>query len=102
MNTTINASWVGDDLRFTVNVTNTNDGSVKDLTGATVEVKAKKGGTTVAGTATLTDAANGQISVVFNDGDLSAGRWNVQVRATLSGDTQTVLSAEHEVKVSNF
>ena len=102
MDTTINASWAGDDLRFVVNVTNTNDASVKNLTGATVEVKAKKGATTVAGTATLTDAANGVITATFNNGDLTAGTWIIQVRATLSGDTQTVLSASHKVEVSNF
>ncbi len=64
-------------------------GLVQDLTGATVVAIAKrKGAAPVDGAATVVDETT--VQVVFAAGSLSVGVWEVQIRATKSGQTMTI------------
>lgn len=93
-------SWATDSFEAEVTVTVDPGGAAKNLTGATVATLAAGPGGTVAGTATVTDAANGVIAISFDAGDLSAGIWRVQVRVTLSGEVQTVYDDTVQVRAS--
>ena len=100
----ITDSYEGDELSFEVTVNeNGVSGSPKDLTGATVECNAVMGGVTIAAdTVELAVAASGTINVVFQEDSLTRGRWRIQVRATISNETQTVFDGVHQVLNSNF
>lgn len=79
------------------------DGQAVNLDGAAVEVSAMRRGVVVAGLAAVEDAPSGLVGLSFAAGDLGQiGHWLVQVKVTLSGVTQTVLSAPILVKASNF
>lgn len=98
----LESTWDGDTLRIRATILRTSDNTVKDLTGMTgVVASAKKSTTTVSGVVSVTDAVNGVITAVF-DGLLEEGNWLVQIRGTLDGDTQTVLSKWINVKPSVF
>lgn len=72
--------------RFTVK----QNGTVKNLTGASAVTLATNGTTVISGTVDLTGAASGLVAVLFPAGSFAAGDWEVQVRVTLGGETQTV------------
>ena len=97
---TIPAIHDGDTLSILVTVEES--AVAKDLTGATVATSAKGAGSsnTIAGTATLSNAAGGEVLVEYGAGDLSVGTWNVQLRVTLSGDIQTVYDDDVTVQTS--
>lgn len=75
------------------------DGSIKDLTGATISALAQHEVTrevvSVAG-ASVSDAANGITSFPVDGPDLSVGQWKYQITVTLGSDIQ---AAEYGVKV---
>ena len=78
-------------------------GSVKDISGATVEASAiNPSGTKVAGTATITSAVDGTISVLYSAGDLTLGNWKLQVKVTIASEVQTVSEDKVTVKETAF
>lgn len=81
-------SYVLDTLAIIVNWTN-EDGTAKDLTGGSVVAFASSGGVTYELTAVILDATAGQVRISSDPGDLPAGLYQVQTRATVSGITQT-------------
>lgn len=72
--------------RFTVK----QNGTPKVLTGGSAVALATNGTTVITGTADMTNAASGQVVAIFPAGSFAAGDWEVQVRVTLGGETQTV------------
>lgn len=72
--------------RFTVR----QDGTPKPLTGGSAVALATNGVAIITGTADMSGAAAGQVLAIFPAGSFSAGDWEVQVRVTLGGETQTV------------
>lgn len=66
------------------------DGSTKNLSGATAVAVATNGTQAISGVVNLASAATGEIGVVFSAGAMATGNWEVQVRVTLNGETQTV------------
>ena len=99
-------TYQGDQLAVQIPVTHEGgdlDGQAVDLTGATVEVSARRRGLTVTATATLADAVGGVIEAEFAPGDLDkTGQWRAQARVTLAGVPQTVAAFEILVTVSIF
>lgn len=79
----------------------TASGAAFDLTGASVEVLAKKHGMeTVALSASITDAPGGIITVTVTSDQLDNGVYTLQVRVTKAGQIQTVTEALIAVKLS--
>lgn len=66
------------------------NGTAFPMTGATVTASASDSATTVAGTVDMSQAGAAEIGVSFAAGALTVGDWEIQVRATLAGQTQTV------------
>ena len=89
-------TYEGDTLAILVAVSE--DGVAKDLTGATVNAVAQRAdgrsNPDVSGVAALVSEAGGTVSIDFDAGDLAAGLWRLQLRATLGGETQTVAEVE--------
>lgn len=83
----MSALTVGSQYRFLATITK--DGSVWDLTGATVRVHFKKpDGTTFSAAASIFNAAAGQVSYDCSTSDLSvAGNWTRCWQITLGGLT---------------
>lgn len=73
-------------------------GAPMPLTGATVVARASDGETSIIGSVDTSDSANGWIGALFAAGAFAAGNWEVQVRVSLAGETQTV--ARSFVRVS--
>jgi len=61
-----------------------------NLASASVEAVATRGQSSVAATIDMSGAASGEIGVIFPAGAMGEGAWDLQVRATWSGETQTV------------
>ena len=75
---------------FRMKVTVLENGAPKDMSGAAVSVLASTGRSTVAAAVNLANAAAGEIGFIFAAGAFQVGNAEVQVRATLNGETQTV------------
>ena len=73
--------FAADGLRFDLEVA-MEDPDIPALTGAAVEVFASLGGAEVEGVAEVTGPT--RVRCTFAPGALAAGRWLVQVRATLA------------------
>lgn len=92
-------TYEADDLIINVNTTFEAGSEITSLIGGTVEAKAKSAvGTLITGTATITDADT--VRVAFAEGALAAGVYELQVRATVSGNTQTIAADTIEVRAS--
>ena len=82
-----------DDLIIRIPVTFEPGSEITSLTGGTAEAVAQStsGAVITANAAAITGGS--EIRVTFNDGRLPAGVYALQVRATVSGVTQTVAEA---------
>jgi hypothetical protein len=89
--------YTADDLVIMVNVTFEPDAEIQSLTGGTVEARAKSGAAPVINASSCTITATDKVRVVFSDGVLPEGVYTLQVRATVSGNTQTI--AEEQITV---
>src|SRR5690554_1418376 len=72
-----------------------------NLTGASVEAVAQRtGGEAKSATATVTDAPGGIVTVSFAPDSLASAVYQLQVRATLGAEVQTVLATSIHVRQS--
>jgi len=96
------ASYVGDDLVLALTVREgAAGGPVKDLGGASVEATAQRPGAAVTPVAaTVSDPASGEITLDFGKRLDVPGRWRIQVRVTLAGSAETVLSDVIDIRAS--
>ena len=78
---------------FKLLVTVLRAGAAMNMSAATLSAVASNGLTSVAGAIDTSQAASGQIGVSFSAGALTVGNWDVQLRATIGGETQTVARA---------
>lgn len=83
-------TWAADSYSILIPVTYSDTGEPVDLTGASVEAAADRRGTTVAASASITDAPAGVLRVAVDRGKMAVGAWRLQARVTLSGEVQTV------------
>lgn len=83
--------YSADSFRLIVAVTR--GAAALSLVGASVEAVAASGARRVAASIDLTDANLGQFGVIFSEGALAVGHWQLQVRVTIGAETQTVLTA---------
>ena len=90
--------YEADDLIITVDVVFQRGAQITSLTGGTVEAYARKGGTTVTGSASVLTSTSARVS--FAEGALSVGQWELQVRVTVGSITQTIADAIIVVKDS--
>ncbi len=87
--------YSGDDLVISIPVTFDVGAPITSLTGGTATAVARRQGSTALVTGTAVIQAGGtEIVATFADGVFSAGVYTVQVRATVSGITQTLLEAQ--------
>lgn len=85
------ASYVGDTV--VIDVTVTEDGGAKDITGATVRASIRNPDTRVKTTLlpTITDAPNGVVQIVVpKTAMIRIGNWKIELEVALSGESQTV------------
>jgi hypothetical protein len=87
-----------DDLVLTVNVSFQQGAPFTSLAGAAVEAVASRNSATVSGAVTVSPSS---VLVVFPDGSLAPGDWQLQVRATVGTITQTIALATISVRASN-
>lgn len=86
--------YSGDDLVISIPVNFDAGAPVQSLTGgAAVAVARRQGSGTVVNGSTVIQASGAEVIVTFSDGVFTAGVYAVQVRATVSGITQTLLDA---------
>lgn len=89
-----------DDLIIAVTVTFEPGAEITSLTGGTAEAFAKRsGGPAIPANACSITGATG-VRVTFNKGVLAEGVYDFQVRATVSGVTQTIADATITVRGS--
>lgn len=91
--------YKADDLIINLTVGFQDGAPITTLTGATVEAIAKGPNTINANTITVQPSGD-EVTIVFNDNTLAVGQWQMQVRATLNGITQTIAEAVIDVKTS--
>ena len=87
-------TFEADTLKIRVPVTESPSGDVFPLSGATIDYAGLTDGlgNHVTATGTITDAASGIITVTVAADALESRRYNLQVRVSVAGETQTVLS----------
>lgn len=92
--------YEADDLIIAVEVTFEPGSPITALTGGTVEAFAERQGAAriAANSCTILDADS--VLVAFNEGTLTEGVYTLQVRATVSGVTQTIADATVTVRGS--
>lgn len=90
--------YEADDLVVSLDVTFDPDAGLSSLIGGTVVALATSdtGTTVAANTATITSATN--IRASWNENTLAKGLWLIQIRATVTGITQTLA----EVRVTSL
>lgn len=94
--------YSGDDLVISVPVTFDAGQPIASLTGGTAVAVARRrdqGGTVVNGTAVI-QGSGAEVIATFADGVFSPGVYAVQVRATVSGITQTLVDGQVTVLAS--
>jgi hypothetical protein len=91
--------YKADDLIINLNVGFQDDAPITTLTGSTVEAIAK-GPSTVNADSIIIQPSGTELKIVFNDGSLAVGQWQMQVRVTLDDITQTIAEAIIDVKTS--
>jgi hypothetical protein len=86
-------SYTKDDLVIRIPVTFDPESGVNSLEGGTVEAYAApvRGGAAIAGSSVVI-AAPDLIQVVWNDLTLEVGIYELQVRATVAGQTRTLIA----------
>lgn len=98
----------GDALSYTVTVLDEDGVTPVDLSAATVAAAARMTlptwatGRVDATSATITNAAAGEVTVTYGAGALAAGSWEMQLRVTLGGQPQTVSREPVQVVASAF
>jgi hypothetical protein len=95
----------GDSLAVLVPVTDElNAPARKDITGATISAGAVDihGNPTAASSVTATNPVQGEITVVFNKGVLTIGRYRLQVYVDLGSEAQQVIEEKFTVKPAYF
>lgn len=93
--------WEGDAVELEVLVTDPDDDTPVDITGATITAAAKKGASTVSAGTAISDAPAGLFDATFTAGALAAGRWLFQARVVVGSGNQIVIEDEITVRVSH-
>lgn len=93
-------TYEADDLIIAVNVTFDPGAEIQSLTGGTVEAKAQSSSGTLINATSCTITDTDTVRVVFADGTLPQGFYTLQVRATVTGNTQTIAEENIEVRDS--
>lgn len=82
-----------DTLIISVPITREDDGLPLNLSAATVEAVAqRRGSTAIDATASVTDAAGGVVQVSWDPETFSPAVYDWQLRVTIAGEVQTVVS----------
>lgn len=92
--------YTADDLIIAVNVTFDAGAEVTSLTGGAAEALAEATDGTVVPATSCTITDTDTVRVVYADGALPAGVYTLQVRATVSGITQTIAEDLIDVRAS--
>lgn len=92
-----------DSLIVAVVVTN-DDGSPRDLTGATLDATARPigPGAAVDPAVSIVDAPEGRFGISFTAGTLGRGRYKLQARVTISLESQIVVSEDLTVLAAHL
>lgn len=82
-----------DSVVITVPITREDTGAAVNLSGATLEAVAqRRGSDPIAATVTVTDAAGGVCQVSFSPDTFDVAPYDWQLRLTIAGEVQTVVS----------
>ncbi|WWT39554.1 hypothetical protein [Microcystis phage Mae-JY02] len=92
--------YEADDLPILVNVTFEEGAEITSLVGGSVEALAQAAGGAVIPASSVSIIDPDTVRVAFNDGVLAAGVYTLQVRATVSGVTQTIAEEVIDVRAS--
>lgn len=93
-------AFEADDLTIRLTVGFLPGSDITSLVGAVVEARARStSGATIPATSCVVTGPNGLVAV-FADGVLDAGIYTLQIRATVSGITQTIAEKTIEVRRS--
>ena len=93
-------TYEADDLIILVEVTFETGSEITSLVGGTVEAIAQKSGSAAIPASSVTIVDANTLRVAFNEDVLAEGVYTLQVRATVSGVTQTVAEATVTVRGS--